>query len=126
MSGGVMNNEQEKFWSKLIVDELPIKGLVKWAANIGVPVIIGKIDDKYLENIPSPWKQYAMQLQTSLYLALADGSLNEQELEEVVNLCVSILNEHIHIIDEEDQTAIFASVLKTLAAIGLKKLRKVI
>lgn len=120
-----MNSEVEKFWSKLIVDEMPVKGIVKWAANIAVPIVVGKVDDKYLEKIPAPWKQYAMQLNMSMYLALKDGSLSDQELDELIGLCVAILNEQIHVVDEEDQTIIFSSVLKTLAAIGLKRLRKV-
>lgn len=120
-----MNQEIEKFWSDLIIEELPVNKFVKLISKLIVPFAVRKIDDNFLEKIPSPWKEYAMQLSTSAYLAAQDKELSDEEAAGIVDLCVSILNERIDIplLDEDDEAATFQALLKLVATLLIKRLR---
>ena len=123
---GIMNEQIEKFYSDLILKELPEKKIVRLLAKFIVPIVVRKADDNLLEKLPSPWKEYATQFSTSLYLALQDGNMSDEELSGLVDLCVSILNEKIDVplLDEDEESAIFQSILKTIALIAIKHLRR--
>ena len=123
---GIMNEQIEKFYAELIVKELPDKKIVKLLAKFIVPIVVRKADDNLLEKLPNPWKEYATQLSTSLYLALQDDNISDEELSGIVDLCVSILNEKIDvpILTEDDEAAVFQSILKTIALIAIKHLRR--
>lgn len=123
---GIMNEQIEKFYSDLILKELPEKKIVRLLAKFIVPIVVRKADDNLLEKLPSPWKEYTTQFSTSLYLALQDGNMSDEELSGLVDLCVSILNEKIDVplLTEDDEAAVFQSILKTIALIAIKHLRR--
>ena len=125
MEKGIITKEMEAFWGKLIADNLSLNGLPKTLAGWGLPVLIRVIDDNYGDKVPQPWKDYATQLLTSVYLVVNDGSVDEQELQGTIDLCVTIINEKIDIplVDEDDEAFIFQSTLKFIASFVFKQIR---
>ena len=123
---GIMNEDIEKFYSDLILAELPLKGILKFAAKFAVPMLVRKLDDSTLEKLPEPWKAYATQLSTSAYLTLLDGTATDEEIAQLVELCACILNEKIDIplADEEDELAIFKATITLIATLVVKRIRK--
>ena len=123
---GILNKDQEKFWSDLLLDKLELTGWKGTLAKLGTPIIIRMIDDNYAEKIPEPWKSYATQLTTSVYLALQDGEVSEGELEGITDLIATIIDEKVDLplLPEEDEIVIFKHLVKLLASFALAALNK--
>lgn len=119
---GLLTRDQEKFFGKLIVDGLELKGLPGLAARFGIPILIKTVDDNYGDKIEDPWRGYLTQLITKLQLALEDGVLTEEELDDLLNLAAEILNAEIDIplLDETSELIIFTQTLKLIAAFIFK------
>ena len=127
MSGtGILSKEQEKFWSDLLLDKLELTGWKGTLAKLGTPIVIRMIDDNYAEKLPEPWKSYAMQLTTSVYLVMQDGEVTDEELEGITDLVATIIDEKVDIplIPDEDEEVIFKHLVKLLASFALAALNK--
>ena len=123
---GIFNKEQEKFWSDLLLDKLELTGWKGTLAKLGTPIVIRMIDDNYAERLPEPWKSYAMQLTTSVYLVMQDGEVTDDELEGITDLVATIIDEKVDIplIPDEDEIVIFKHLVKLLASFALAALNK--
>ena len=124
MSGGILNTAQEKFWSDLLLEKLSLSGWKGLVAKLGVPVVIRMVDDQYAERIPEPWKSYATQLSTSLYLSVQDGVVTDEELVGMTDLIATIIDTKVDIpmVSDEDEILIFQQTVKLLASFALSLL----
>lgn len=116
---GLLTRDEEKFFAKLIAEEIEIGGvwkpLIKWT----LPSLIGALDDNVGDKLPEPWQTRTEVLTTMLYNAMQDEVITESELDEILAYTAEVINEGVDIplLDEEQEGIMFISLLKFLASV---------
>jgi len=115
---GLMTKEEAQFFGKLIAGEIPVKGVYKSALNFALPALVNGLDDQLGDKLPEPWQTYAEDLITSVYTALQDKVLTDEEIGVITNNIATVLSAEVHIplIDEEIELEAFQYLLKYLAS----------
>lgn len=116
---GVLETKEGKLFAGIIADEIPVNGAWKLGLKMLLPSLINGLDDKVGDKIPEPWQSYIEQLTTSLYDALLDNVVTEEELDNILSKCSTIINLEIDVplMSEEDEALAFMFLLKTIASL---------
>ena len=115
---GLMTKEEAQFFGKLVAGEIPVKGVYKLALNFALPALLNGLDDQLGDKLPEPWQTYAEDLITSVYLALQDKVVTEEEIVAMTDKVATVLSAEVHVplIDEETELEAFQYLLKYIAA----------
>ena len=115
---GLMTKEEGQFFGKLIAGEIPVKGVYKVALNFALPALLNGLDDKIGDKLPEPWQTYTEDLITSVYTALQDKVLTDEEISTITNKVATVLSAEVHVplIDEATELEAFQYLLKYIAA----------
>lgn len=114
---GLMTKDEAQFFGKLIAGEVPVKGVYKVVVNFALPALLNGLDDKLGDKLPEPWQTYVEDLITSVYNALQDKVLTEEELNFITDKVATIFSAEIKVplIDEETEVVAFQYLLKWIA-----------
>jgi len=115
---GILHTDEGKFFAKIVAESIPVKGIWQQGLKLVLPSLINGLDDKVGDKIPEPWQSYTEDLITSLYDALQDKVITEEEEYIVVQKCATIMSAEINIplIKEEDEVEAFLFLLKFIAS----------
>lgn len=115
---GLMTKDEAQFFGKLIAGEIPVNGVYKIALNFALPALLNGLDDKIGDKLPEPWQTYTEDLLTSVYNALQDKVLTDEEIATIADSVATILNVQIDVplIDEDMELVAFQYLLKYIAA----------
>ena len=115
---GLMTKEEAQFFGKLIAGEIPVKGVYKTALNFALPALLNGLDDQLGDKLPEPWQTYTEDLITSVYTALQDKVLTDEEIAFITDKVAVILSAEVHVplIDEATELEAFQYLLKYIAA----------
>lgn len=125
MSGtkkGLLTKDEEKFFAKLIVEEINIEGLWKPLVRWTLPMLLGALDDNVGDKLPEPWQSHTEKLTTMVYESMQDKILTEAEQNEILTYTAEVINAEVDIpyLDEEQEGLTFITLLKFLASIVRK------
>ena len=117
---GLMTPQEAKFFSGLIADASGLKGFNKIAMNFVLPALLDGVDNKVGDKLPEPWQTYAENLITSVYTALQDGNLSEEEVDAITDSVAKVLSAEVHVplIGEDVELEAFQYLLKYLASVA--------
>jgi len=123
---GILTKEEEKFFGKLIADEIHVEGIwspiVKWT----LPMLISAVDNNVGDNIPEPWQTHAERLTTMIHVSMQDKIITKEEQEDIINYTAIVINAEVDIplLDEEQEALTFITLLKFLASVIRKWVTK--
>ena len=120
---GVLTRIEEKFYGKVIANQIEVKGIWKPIVNMGVPFFIQTIDNTFGDKIPEPWQTHLEKLTTIFYEAMKDGVITTEERNHVAHYCVAVMNAEIDIpgIGEENEMVVFLGFWKFISAVIWKE-----
>lgn len=115
---GLMTKDEAQFFGKLIAGEIPVKGVYKLVLSFALPSLLNNLDDKLGEKLSEPWQTYAEDLITSVYEALQDKVLTDEEIATITDKVATVLSAEVHVplIDEATELEAFQYLLKYIAA----------
>lgn len=123
---GILTTEEGKFLARFISDEIPVNGIWKTGLKLVLPAFINGLDDKVGDKIPMPWQLHIEELVTALYVALQDKVLTDEELNDILTKCASIVNEQVDLpyLNEEDEAAAFLFLMQSIASLIKSAIKK--
>lgn len=115
---GLMTKDEAQFFGKLIASEIPVKGVYKLALNFALPALLNGLDDNIGDKLPEPWQTYTEDLITSVYTALQDKVMTDEEIATITDKVATVLSAEVHVplIDEATELEAFQYLLKYIAA----------
>ena len=123
---GILTKEEEKFFGKLIADEIKIGGILGTAIKLVAPMLIRMPDDNFGDRIPEPWQTYLEQLTSMVFIALQDGVITKEEEVEIATYCSRIMNVEVDLplLEEDDEAVTFLFLWKWIASLLRKLVRE--
>lgn len=114
---GLMEREEGKFFALIIADQIPVKGVGGLAIKMALPLLINGLDDKVGDKVPEPWQSLIEDVITSIYVALQDNVLSDEEVNQILEKCTSVINAEIDLplLEEADEATAFLFLLKFIA-----------
>jgi hypothetical protein len=115
---GLMTKDEAQFFGKLVAGEIPVNGVYKVVVNFALPALLNGLDDKIGDKLPEPWQTYTEDLITSVYNALQDKVLTDEEITTITDKVATVLSAEVHVplIDEATELEAFQYLLKYIAA----------
>lgn len=116
---GLLTKKEEKFFGKLIVDEIYIEGLWKPIVKWTLPMLLGALDDNVGDKLPEPWQTHIENLITMVYDSMQDKIITKAEEDEILEYTAAVINAEVDIpyLDEEQEGLTFITLLKFLASV---------
>lgn len=114
---GLATRQEIKFFVDLISENFDFGFVYNTGIKLILPILIDSIDNKVGDKLPEPWQTYAEDLITSVYEALQDKVLSEEEVEEILSNVAKILAAEINVplMEEADEVMAFEFLLKFIA-----------
>jgi len=114
---GLATREEIKFFVDFAVEETDLNMLYKTGIKIVVPALVDSLDNKVGDKLPEPWQTYCEDMITSIYEALQDKVLTDEEIDGILSNVATILAAEIDVplIEEADEVEAFEYLMKYLA-----------
>lgn len=126
MKKGLMTKDEAKFFGKVLADKIPVSGMWQQVLKWFLPNAIDNLDDKFGDKLPEPWQTHIELLITKLYDAMQDDVLSQEERDDLVLHCSTIIASGIDIpkMDEQDEIESFILLIKWGASLIRTALKK--
>ena len=115
---GLATRQEIKFLVDFAMGNVKLNIIYSTGIKLILPAVIDAIDNKVGDKLPEPWQTYTENLITSVYEALQDKVITDEELNQILEDVSQVLAAEIDIplLEESDEILAFEYLLKFLAA----------
>ena len=114
---GLATRQEIKFLVDLAMGNVELNFIYSAGIKLVLPAVINAIDNKVGDKLPEPWQTHTENLITSVYEALQDKVITDEELNQILEDVSQVLAAEIDIplLEESDEILAFEYLLKFLA-----------